>query len=163
MLRATAAVSQHGIGDVKAESGARFRGTEVHLSRTYERPGPIPKVVSTFKHDNPSQREFDELLAFKQILETGDTVTSDAWANGVYGGFIDAFPMGAVMNRSLKIRTGQCHVHRYMPLLLEHITAGRIDPSFVITHHMPLSEAAHGYEIFVNKQDNCEKIVLKAA
>jgi hypothetical protein len=58
------------------------RGTEIHLARTYERPGPIAKVVATFKHDNPSQREFDELFALKQILETGDTVTSDAWANG---------------------------------------------------------------------------------
>ena len=80
---------EHGGDDEKALSETvRFvaapgnRGTEVHLSRTYERPGPIAKVVSTFKHDNPSQREFDELLAFKQILETGDTVTSDAWANG---------------------------------------------------------------------------------
>jgi len=82
---------------------------------------------------------------------------------GVYGGFIDAFPMGSVMNRSLKIRTGQCHVHRYMPLLLDHIVAGRIDPSFVITHKLPLTEAAKGYDIFLNKQDKCEKVVLKAA
>jgi len=58
------------------------RGTEVHLDRTYKRPGIIASVIATFKHDNPSQREFDELFALKQILETGDTVTSDAWANG---------------------------------------------------------------------------------
>ena len=57
------------------------RGTEVHLERTYERPGLIASVIATFKHENPSQREFDELFALKQILETGDTVTSDAWAN----------------------------------------------------------------------------------
>jgi threonine dehydrogenase-like Zn-dependent dehydrogenase len=70
--------------------------------------------------------------------------------------------MNAVMNRSLTIRTGQCHVQRYMKPLLEHIQEGRIDPTFVITHHMPLSEAAHGYEIFNDKLDNCEKIVLRA-
>ena len=57
------------------------RGTEVHLERAYKRPGRIASVIATFKHDNPSQREFDELYALKQILETGDTVTSDAWAN----------------------------------------------------------------------------------
>jgi threonine dehydrogenase-like Zn-dependent dehydrogenase len=81
---------------------------------------------------------------------------------GVYTGFIDKFPMNAVMNRSLTIKTGQCHAHRYMQPLLERIQRGDIDPTFVITHTMPLSEAAHGYEIFNNKEDHCEKIVLKA-
>ncbi|HZI76400.1 MAG TPA: hypothetical protein VFD73_20745, partial [Gemmatimonadales bacterium] len=81
---------------------------------------------------------------------------------GVYGGFIDKFPMGAVMNRSLTIRSGQCHVHRYMRPLLERIRNGEIDPSFVITHRMPLDQAARGYEMFVNKVDGCEKVVLSA-
>jgi len=82
---------------------------------------------------------------------------------GVYGGFIDKFPMGAIVNRSLTIRSGQCHVHRYLRPLLQRIESGQIDPSFVITHRLPLSEAARGYEIFLNKLDNCEKVVLKAA
>jgi threonine dehydrogenase-like Zn-dependent dehydrogenase len=79
---------------------------------------------------------------------------------GVYGGFIDKFPMGSVMNRSLTIRSGQCHVHRYMHPLLERIQRGEIDPTFVITHRMRLDEAPLGYEMFLNKQDNCEKVVL---
>jgi len=106
--------------------------------------------------------ETDRPLALREAIlacKNGGTVS----VMGVYGGFIDAFPMGSVMNRSLKIRTGQCHVHRYMPLLLDHIVAGRIDPSFVITHKLPLTEAAKGYDIFLNKQDKCEKVVLKAA
>jgi threonine dehydrogenase-like Zn-dependent dehydrogenase len=82
---------------------------------------------------------------------------------GVYGGFIDKFPMGAVVNRSLTIRAGQCHVHRYLRPLLERIQSGQIDPSFVVTHRLPLSEAARGYDMFLNKLDNCEKVVLKAA
>ncbi|MEJ7602078.1 MAG: hypothetical protein WKG01_29545, partial [Kofleriaceae bacterium] len=53
---------------------------------------------------------------------------------GVYGGFIDKFPMGSVMNRGLTIRSGQCHVQRYMEPLMERIQKGEIDPSFVITH-----------------------------
>jgi threonine dehydrogenase-like Zn-dependent dehydrogenase len=81
---------------------------------------------------------------------------------GVYGGFIDKFPMGSVMNRSLTIRSGQCHVHRYMKPLLERVQNGEIDPSFVITHRMPLDEAPRGYDMFLNKEDNCEKVVLKA-
>jgi threonine dehydrogenase-like Zn-dependent dehydrogenase len=81
---------------------------------------------------------------------------------GVYGGFLDKFPAGAWMNRSLTLRTGQAHVHKYMRPLLEHIEAGRIDPTRVITHQLPLAEAPHGFEIFKKKQDNCEKVVLKA-
>ena len=81
---------------------------------------------------------------------------------GVYGGFIDKFPMGAVMNRSLTIRTGQTHVQRYLKPLLARIERGEIDPSFVITHRLRLEEAPRGYEMFVNKEDGCEKVVLSA-
>jgi threonine dehydrogenase-like Zn-dependent dehydrogenase len=80
---------------------------------------------------------------------------------GVYGGFIDKFPMGAVVNRSLTIRSGQCHVHRYMRPLLQRIQNGEIDPSFVISHRLPLRDAAEGFRKFVNKEDNCLKVVLK--
>jgi threonine dehydrogenase-like Zn-dependent dehydrogenase len=80
---------------------------------------------------------------------------------GVYGGFIDKFPAGSLMNRSLTIRTGQCHVQRYLRPLLERIQKGEIDPSFVITHRLPLEKAPEGYAIFKEKQDDCIKIVLK--
>ncbi|MDQ1628819.1 MAG: hypothetical protein QOI54_2563 [Actinomycetota bacterium] len=79
---------------------------------------------------------------------------------GVYGGFVDKFPMGSVMNRSLTIRTGQCHVHRYMPRLLERIEAGDIDPTCVITHRMSLDDAPDGYLMFRDKLDDCNKVVL---
>ena len=81
---------------------------------------------------------------------------------GVYGGFIDKFPMGSIMNRSLTIKTGQCHVQRYMRPLLQHIENGDIDPSFVITHHMQLEDAPRGFDMFLKKLDGCEKVVLKA-
>jgi len=80
---------------------------------------------------------------------------------GVYGGLIDKFPMGAVMNRSLTIKTGQCHVHRYMRPLLERIQRGEIDPSFVVTHRLQLDQAPEGYDMFQNKEDECVKVVLK--
>jgi threonine dehydrogenase-like Zn-dependent dehydrogenase len=80
---------------------------------------------------------------------------------GVYGGFVDKFPMGAVVNRGLTIKAGQCHVHKYLRPLLERIEAGEIDPSFVITHTMPLDDAPQGYETFKHKRDDCVKVVLK--
>jgi threonine dehydrogenase-like Zn-dependent dehydrogenase len=80
---------------------------------------------------------------------------------GVYGGFLDKMPFGSVMNRSLKIKTGQTHVQHYMKPLLERIENGDIDPSFVITHRMSLQDAPDGYDLFVNKEDECMKIVLR--
>ncbi|HYF24273.1 MAG TPA: zinc-dependent alcohol dehydrogenase [Baekduia sp.] len=80
---------------------------------------------------------------------------------GVYGGFMDKFPIGSVMNRSLTIKTGQCHVQRYLRPLLERITNGEIDPSFVVSHTLSLDDAPKGYEMFKHKHDNCTKVVLK--
>lgn len=80
---------------------------------------------------------------------------------GVYGGFMDKFPAGAFMNKGLTMRTGQCHVQRYMKPLLERIENGDIDPSFVVTHRLELGQAPEGYETFKHKQDECVKVVLK--
>jgi threonine dehydrogenase-like Zn-dependent dehydrogenase len=80
---------------------------------------------------------------------------------GVYGGYPDKIPMGAVVQKGLTIKSGQTHVHRYLPRLMEHIQKGEIDPSFVVTHTMPLSEAPRGYEIFKAHREGCIKIVLK--
>jgi threonine dehydrogenase-like Zn-dependent dehydrogenase len=80
---------------------------------------------------------------------------------GVYGGLMDKFPSGAFMNKGLQLRAGQCHVHKYTKPLYEHIKAGHIDPSFVVTHRLPLGSASDGYETFKHKKDDCMKVVLK--
>jgi threonine dehydrogenase-like Zn-dependent dehydrogenase len=66
------------------------------------------------------------------------------------------------MNRGLTIRSGQCHVHKYMRPLLERIQKGEIDPTFIITHRMELEDAAEGYDTFLHKEEECVKVVLKA-
>ena len=126
-------------------------GMEAHI------PGPL------YTYDRTKQAlglETDRPFALRQAIyacRNGGTVS----VIGVYGGFIDKFPMGAVVNRSLTIRTGQCHVQRYMKPLLERIERGEIDPSFVITHRLPLREAPAGFDMFLNKQDDCLKVVLR--
>jgi len=80
---------------------------------------------------------------------------------GVYGGLMDKFPTGAFMNKGLQLRTGQCHVQKYMKPLYEHIRNGDIDPSFVITHKLDLGEASNAFETFKHKKDECVKVVLK--
>jgi threonine dehydrogenase-like Zn-dependent dehydrogenase len=80
---------------------------------------------------------------------------------GVYGDGIAGFPLGTVMNRGLTLRAGQCNVQRYMHTLLEHIQRGELDPTFVITHRLPLEEAARGFAMFRDRTDDCEKVVLR--
>jgi len=79
---------------------------------------------------------------------------------GVYGGFIDKMPMGAYMNKGLTMKTGQTHMMRYMKPLLELIQGGKIDPSFVVSHRVPIDKAPEMYKIFRDKQDHCTKVVL---
>jgi threonine dehydrogenase-like Zn-dependent dehydrogenase len=80
---------------------------------------------------------------------------------GVYGGYVDHIPLGAIVNKALTLRSGQTHVQRYLQPLLERIQNGEIDPSYIITHHLNLEDAPKGYEIFKKKQDDCIKVVLK--
>jgi len=104
--------------------------------------------------------ETDRPTALRQAImacRNGGTVS----VPGVYGGFVDKFPLGSLMNRSLTIRTGQTHVQRYMAPLLERVQNGEIDPSFVITHRMRLDDAPEMYDTFKNKQNDCVKVVMK--
>ena len=103
--------------------------------------------------------ESDRPPALRQAImacRSGGTIS----VAGVYGGFIDKFPIGAIVNRSLTIKSGQTHVQRYMRPLLDRIQKGEIDPSFVITHRLRLEDAPEGFETFMNKQDECLKVVL---
>lgn len=102
----------------------------------------------------------DRPTALRQAIQAcrkGGTVAIP----GVYGGFVDKMPMGAAFGKGLTLRMGQTHVHRYLEPLLARIREGDIDPSFVITHRMPLAKAADGYEIFKHKEQECIKVVLE--
>jgi len=107
-----------------------------------------------------TKMETDRPVALREAIlacRNGGTVS----VIGVYSGLIDKFPMGAVMNRSLTIKSGQAHVHRYMRPLLERIQNGELDPTFVITHTMSLEDAPEGFDMFLHKEDECVKVVLK--
>ena len=80
---------------------------------------------------------------------------------GVYAGFIHAFLFGDLFEKGLTVKSGQTHTQRFMPELLEHISAGRLHPDAVITHRLTLDQAARGYEIFNDKQEHCRKVVLR--
>ncbi|HMU56375.1 MAG TPA: zinc-dependent alcohol dehydrogenase [Nitrospira sp.] len=125
-------------------------GLEAHA------PGPV------YYYDRVKQAmmlQSDRPTVLRQAIRAcrnGGTVS----VPGVYGGFVDKIPMGAVMNKALTIKTGQTHVQRFFGPLLERITRGDIDPSFVVTHHLKLDDAPQGYDMFLHKYDECIKIVL---
>ena len=126
-------------------------GLEAHspgLQHTYDRAKQMMRM------------ETDRPIALRQAImacRNGGTVS----VIGAYGGFIDKFPIGSLMQRSISIRTGQCHVQRYMKPLLERIKKGEIDPTFVISHRLSLEEAPAAYDMFLHKEDACTKVVLK--
>ena len=129
-------------------------GMEAHGSTPFESVYDKVKTNLMLETERPA--------VIRQTIECvrkGGTVSIP----GVYGGMADKIPMGALMNKGLTIKTGQTHVHRFVPELLDHIRSGRIDPSFVVTHRIPLSEAARGYHIFREKMDGCVKVVLDPA
>ena len=127
-------------------------GLEAHQSNRALQAYDRTKQVARLETDRPH--------ALREAIiscRNGGTVS----VIGAYGGLVDKFPIGSLMNRSLTVRTGQCHVQRYLRPLLDRIRNGEIDPSFVLSHTMPLDQAPQAFEMFRDKADNCTKVVLK--
>jgi threonine dehydrogenase-like Zn-dependent dehydrogenase len=80
---------------------------------------------------------------------------------GVYGGVTDKFPIGALMEKGLSVKSGQTHVQKYMPKLLKLILEGKLNTTFLISHRMTLEEAPTGYKMFKERQNEVTKVVLK--
>ena len=105
-------------------------------------------------------------------LEKGSVKTIEACMSAVRRGGIvsilgvfalpyDNFPIGQFFDKGFTLRGGQAPVHKHIDKLLDHVVRGQVKLDDIITHHLPLSEAAHGYDIFKNKKDGCVKVVLK--
>lgn len=103
--------------------------------------------------------ETDRPTALRQAIRAcrkGGTVS----IMGVYGGFIDKFPIGAAMNKGLTLRMGQQHGQKYIPRILEHIQRGDLDPSYLITQVARLEDGQSAYESFRDKQNGCVRVVF---
>lgn len=92
-----------------------------------------------------------------QLCRKGGTVSIP----GVYSGFIDKYPIGAFFSKGLTLRTGQTHVHKYLPRLLEFVLDGKVKPSEVVSHHIGLDQAPEYYELFRDKRNECLKTVIR--
>jgi threonine dehydrogenase-like Zn-dependent dehydrogenase len=127
-------------------------GTEAHGRGSVDAMFDKVKVAAYLGTDRPHV-----LREAIMCCRKGGTIS----VPGVYVGFLDKIPFGAAMGKGLTIKTGQTHVPRYHQLLLGKIEAGEIDPSFVITHQLPLEEGPEAYRMFRDKKDGCIKVVLK--
>jgi threonine dehydrogenase-like Zn-dependent dehydrogenase len=126
-------------------------GTEAHGGGTFD--AVLDKVKAAVYLGTDRPHVIREVI---MCCRKGGTVSIP----GVYIGFLDKIPFGAAMNKGLTLKMGQTHVPRYHRQLLEKIEAGQIDPSFVITHRLPLEEAPDAYRMFRDKKDGCIKVVL---
>ena len=127
-------------------------GTEAHSTGTVDAVVDRAKQAVMLGTDRPHVLRESILCCRK-----GGTLS----VPGVYIGFLDKIPFGALMNKGLTVKTGQTHVQRYLEPLLAKIAARDIDPSFIITHRAGLEDAPALYKTFRDKEDGCIKVVLK--
>jgi threonine dehydrogenase-like Zn-dependent dehydrogenase len=127
-------------------------GTEAHFRGSFDAVLDKAKAALFLGTDRPHV-----LREAIKCCRKGGTLS----VPGVYIGFLDKFPFGPAMNKGLTMKMGQTHVKKYYNKLLEMVMSGEIDPSFVITHHLPLEDAPRGYKIFRDKEEECIKVVLK--
>jgi threonine dehydrogenase-like Zn-dependent dehydrogenase len=127
-------------------------GAEAHAFGTVDSVMDAVKVMLMQETDRPHV-----LREAIMCCRKGGTIS----VPGVYVGLGDKIPLGALMNKGLTLKTGQTHMLRYMEPLLKRVEAGEIDPSFVITHVLPIEKGPDAYKTFREKQDGCIKVVLK--
>ena len=114
----------------------------------------VETVMANMKLEGGSGKALRQCIA---ATRRGGTVS----VPGVYSGFIHGFLFGDAFDKGLSFRMGQTHVQQHMPALLEHILKGELQPNAIITHRLPLSQAAEAYRIFDQKEEDCRKVVLR--
>ncbi len=80
---------------------------------------------------------------------------------GVYGSIYNLFPLGTMFERNITLKMGQAPAIHTSPLLYDMVTQGKIDPTDILTHKMPLAEASEAYRMFHDHEDQSIKFILK--
>ncbi|QTN45689.1 glutathione-dependent formaldehyde dehydrogenase [Ectopseudomonas mendocina] len=121
----------------------------------FEAKGSLTEtVLTTLKLEASSGVALRQCIA---AVRRGGTVS----VPGVYAGFIHGFLFGDAFDKGLTFKMGQTHVHPLLPTLLEHIQRGDLNPEIIISHRMPLAEAAEGYRLFDSRREQCRKVILR--
>lgn len=132
-----------------------FRGVDASIDAVgFEAKGSMLETVLTdLRLEGSSGKVLRQAIA---ATRRGGVVS----VPGVYAGFIHGFLFGDAFEKGLSFTSGQTHAQRFMPELLAHILEGKLHPEVIISHHLPLTDAARGYEIFEKKEEDCRKVVL---
>ena len=132
-----------------------FRGVDAAIDAIgFEAKGSsLETVMTNLKLEGSSGVALRQCIA---AVRRGGTVS----VPGVYAGFIHGFLFGDAFEKGLIFKMGQTHVQRFLPELLDHIESGKLHPDVIISHRMPLAQAAAAYKIFYKKEDDCRKVVL---
>ena len=132
------------------------RGVDASIDAVgFEAKGSLIETFMTnLKLEGASGKALRQAIA---CTRRGGTVS----VPGVYSGFIHGFLFGDAFDKGLTFKMGQTHVQKYLPELMELVADGQLKPEEIITHRMPLSEAAQAYQIFDNKEQQCRKVVLR--
>src|SRR3954451_2254679 len=119
--------------------------------------GPVPRVYDRAKQQLRLQTGRPSAVrdAIYQCRKNGSV-----FVLGVFAGFVDKFPLGAMMNKGLTVRGAQMHGQRYIPMLLERMRSGELETEYLATHVLPLDEGPRGYDLFKNKRDGCLRAVF---
>ena len=135
--------------------GTDFRGVDASIDAVgFEAKGSTTEtVLATLKLEGSSGKVLRQAMA---ATRRGGIVS----VPGVYAGFIHGFLFGDAFEKGLTIKGGQTHVQRFMPELLGRISKGDLNPDVIISHALPLADAAQGYDMFNNKKDDCRKVLL---
>jgi threonine dehydrogenase-like Zn-dependent dehydrogenase len=133
-------------------------------------PDVCIEAVGLEAHSNGPQYAYDQLKQQLRLQTDRPTALREAihicrkggsvFVLGVFAGFVDKFPLGALMNKGLTVRGAQMHGQRYIPMLLDRMARGDLVTEHLATHVMPLDEAPEGYRIFKEKEDNCVRAVF---
>ncbi|MFK3945824.1 zinc-dependent alcohol dehydrogenase [Pseudomonas fulva] len=132
-----------------------MRGVDAVIDAVgFEAKGSTTETVMTaLKIEGSSGKALRQCIA---AVRRGGVVS----VPGVYAGFIHGFLFGDAFDKGLTFKMGQTHVQKFLPELLEHIEAGRLQPELIVTHRLALEEAAMGYKMFDQKKDDCRKVIL---
>ena len=132
-----------------------YRGVDASIDAVgFEAKGStVETVMTNLKLEGSSGKTLRQAIA---ATRRGGTIS----VPGLYAGFIHGFLFGDVFEKGLSFKTGQTHVQKYMPELLQAIEEGKLHPNEIISHRLKLSEAAEGYKMFDKKEDECRKVIL---
>ncbi|RYY04242.1 MAG: glutathione-dependent formaldehyde dehydrogenase [Gammaproteobacteria bacterium] len=133
-----------------------FRGVDAAIDAVgFEAKGSsVETVLTTLKIETSSGHALRQCIA---SVRRGGIIS----VPGVYAGFLHGFLFGDAFDKGLTFKMGQTHVHALLPHLLEQIIADKLRPEIIISHRLPLNEAAEGYRIFNEKEDACRKVILR--